>query len=342
MRVADLGEFGLIARLTRLLPIPADPAVVAGIGDDCAVLRLAADRWLLATVDAQVEGVHFRLEWLSGEDLGQRVLQVNLSDIAAMGGQPRFALVSLGVPATTPVTFLDGLYRGLARAAATAGVAVVGGNVTRMPERLWVDLTLLGTVAPDEVLFRRGARVGDCIGVTGWLGSAAAGLAVLANGLSLPAEIVAPLLAAYRTPRARLAEGQAIARSRWATAMIDLSDGLSSDLGHLCAQSGVGAEVWADHLPIRPETRAVAAALGCDPLAWALDGGEDYELLFTAPPAVAEALARAVTAATGTPVTWIGVVRPATEGLALVEPDGRRRPLWAGGYDHFRTSGQGG
>jgi thiamine-monophosphate kinase len=332
MRVRDIGEFGLIERLATLAG--RGGGVVLGIGDDTAVLDTGGPRLLLATIDIQVEGRHFRRDRIDARRLGQRTAAVNLSDIGAMGGVPRWALVSLALPPDLEVAWVEDLYRGLTAELDRFGVVVVGGNLSGGAP-IVVDLALLGEVERGRVLRRDGARPGDLILVTGTLGASAAGRFALDAGLDPADPHVAPLVEAHLTPAPRLREGQAAAATGRVTAAIDLSDGLSSDLGHLCDASGVGAVVEAERLPLRAETRVVAARLGLDPVGLALAGGEDYELLLTAPPQALPELAAAVGAATGVALTAIGAITPAAEGRWLVR-DGRRLPLAASGWNHFR------
>jgi thiamine-monophosphate kinase len=310
-RRAPEGEFARIARIRALLG-----ALGEGIGDDCAVLAPPPGERLLATVDMLVEGVHFRRGDIDPASLGRRALAVSLSDVAAWGGTPRWARCSRGLPPETPADFLDAFYAGLGGLAAEHGVAVAGGNLARLPERLAIDVVVLGTAV--RPVGRHGARPGDRLYVTGPLGRAAAGLRWLLAGRD-PAAFP-HLVAAQRTPEPRLREGRALAAV--ASAMLDISDGLAQDLGHLCAASGVGAELDAAAIPVDADTRAAAAELGLDPLSLALHGGEDYELLFAAPPDAAVpcgiAIGRVVAGA----------------GLRL---DGR--PLAPRGWDHFRGRG---
>ncbi len=334
--VGDLGEFALIARLTAALP--PDGGVVLGVGDDAALLDVGGGASLLvATCDAQVEGTHFRLGRATPEEIGRRVLAVNLSDIAAMGAVPRFALISLLVPPDLDVTVLEGIYAGLRAEAARFGVAIVGGNVAR-GEGLVLDITLLGLVVRGGALRRDGAHAGDALLVTGTLGAAAVGLRLLdapALGAGLTVGERAALLTAQRTPTPRVAAGQWLA-SHGATAALDISDGLAADLAHLCAASSVGAVVTAESLPIAAATRAVATELGMASAELALFGGEDYELLFTAPAEIAEGLAGNMLDATGLSATVIGHIR-AEGGQTLVRM-GRSEPLAAKGWDHLRAT----
>jgi thiamine-monophosphate kinase len=327
-----LGERGLIARIRRQLPPPASDVLV-GLGDDAAAVAWPGGT-LLLTTDTLIEDVHFRRKTTSLHELGQKALAVNLSDIAAMGGEPRYALVALALPATAVAGDVDELYAGIRTVADRHGVAVVGGDTCGDPERLVLTLTVVGRVEGPPVQ-RGGARPGDVALVTGSLGAAAAGLALLEGGILEDAEaMAAPLLAAHRTPVPRVAEGR-LARAQGATAMIDISDGLATDLGHIAEESGVGAVVRLSALPIGESTREVARRLGQPAWTLAVAGGEDYELCITAPPAAAAGLARRITAETGTPVTAIGEIRPAGDGVQFVDEAGQAvtvRP----GFEHFR------
>ncbi len=336
MRIADIGEFALIERLHGLVAMER-PDVIVGIGDDVAVLSVDGDQWLLATVDCQVEDVHFLRRAITPAQLGRRALAINLSDLAAIGGYPLFALVSLGLPNSLDVLWVEELYHGLGHEARQHGVAIVGGNMTRSPGGIWVDVTVLGRVRRDEVVLRSGARPGDLVLVTGQLGAAAAGLQLLLDPeLTHVVGDPEPALTRHFTPTPRLAEAAVIARSRQVTAMIDLSDGLSSDIGHICEQSGVGVRLWAAALPIAPAARAIAAARGEPPWNIALAGGEDYELCFTAPPDAAASLAAAIQEQTGAPVTVVGEILPAEAGRWMRLPEGDAIPLAPRGWEHFK------
>lgn len=330
--IADVGEFGVIDRLRQRFGTDGI-GVVRGIGDDTTVLRATPGYLLLATTDAAVEGVHFVRASTTPRRLGQRVLAVNLSDVAAMGGIPRWALVSLSLPENTPLHFVDELAAGLDEAAKRYQVAIVGGNLARSPERLVLDLTLLGEVEADRVVYRSGARPGDRLLVTGTLGDAAAGLAVLLG--QAPADVPGAnvLVSRQQLPTPRVDAGRAIARAGLATAMIDLSDGLASDVVHLVEASHLGAVVRAEAVPLSPQIRELARATGRDPLDWALHGGEDYELLLAAPPDRADDLVAAVQAV-GVPLTDVGEV-VAEPGIWLQRRDGRREPLGTAAWQHF-------
>lgn len=330
----DLGERGLIERVRRRLD-PPDATVLAGIGDDAAAVVWPPGQILLLTTDTLVEDVHFRRATATLREIGAKALAVNVSDIAAMGGEPRFALLALTLPASCTVAEVDDLYAGFLDVADLHGVQLIGGDTCAAPDRMVLTVTLVGQVQGGPVR-RSGARPGDAILVTGTLGAAAAGLATLERGpLPVSADVAADVQRAHRLPVPRVAEGRLVQASGGATAMIDVSDGLATDLGHIAAESRVGARVRLASLPVAETTRAVARALGEPPARFAASGGEDYELLFTAAPDRAGAIATRVTAETGTPVSMIGEIRPAAEGLAFVDESGQAVDVRAG-FEHFR------
>jgi thiamine-monophosphate kinase len=311
-------EFDLIRLFTQTAP-RRGAGVVLGIGDDAAVLRPPAGEDLVATVDAVVEGVHFDARFAPA-DVGWKALAVNLSDLAAMGARPLWALCALTTRRGEDPARLAGAGRGLAACARAHRVALVGGNVSRA-RQLSLTVTAVGAVPRGQALTRGGARPGDLLYVSGRLGEAALGLAPAAPPRAR---------ARQRRPAPRLALGRALRGV--ASACLDVSDGLLQDLGHLCQASGVGARVEAARLPL-PDARAAARA-GRDPLALACAGGEDYELLFAVPPARARALAAAAARAR-TPVTHIGaLVRGA--GVLLLDARGDAHSVRFRGHDHLR------
>jgi thiamine-monophosphate kinase len=335
MRITEIGEFGLIDRVAAGLPAPGE-GVVVGIGDDAAVFRISEGTHLLTTCDIQVEGVHFLKDKIAPRQLGRKAVAINLSDIASMGGIPRYLTVSLALPKETTVEYVDGLYEGIRQECQASGVYVVGGNMAHSPA-IVVDTFVVGEVEPERVLLRSGARVGDRVLVTGTPGDSGGGLALLLSPEATCEEAHRQrVLEAHLTPKARLKEGRVIALSGLATAMIDVSDGVVSDIGHICEMSHVGARLWAASLPISEATHAVARATGREALELALRGGEDYELLFTAPAERADELAHLVQRETGTPVTVIGEVAPESEGITLLHADGTRTAVRGGGWNHFR------
>ncbi|RMG89987.1 MAG: thiamine-phosphate kinase [Candidatus Dadabacteria bacterium] len=322
MRLADVGEFGLLDRLGLL-----SAGSAGGPGDDTAVLPVG-DGVLLFTADALVEGVHFRRDWGRPEDLGWKTLAVNASDVAAMGGTPWAFTLTLSAPPDLPVSWIEAFYRGLREAARAFGCFLAGGDTTAARD-LTLSLALLGrTRSP---ILRSGARPGDDLYVSGFPGESAAGLALLQAGR----EARFPhLVRRHLRPEPRLALGAALAGSGAASALIDVSDGLLQDLGHLARASGAGAEVWAERVPVSADLGRAAEGLGADPRGWVFGGGEDYELLFSAPPGrrgAVETLARAA----ATPVWRIGrfTPEPGVRVLAHGAPWAPRRA----GHDHFRS-----
>jgi thiamine-monophosphate kinase len=326
----DLGEFGLIERLVSRLGTPGGN-VVLGPGDDAAAVGFGGTA--LATADLLLEGVHFDLAFSSAGDVGWKALAVNVSDIAAMGGVPRYGLVSLGAPASTPVATLEALYDGLAACARAFGVSVVGGD-TVGSDRLIVSVAVLGEAGPSGVVTRGGARAGDVVCVTGSVGGAAAGLWLLRaahedeRAVALLDRFPA-LVAAHRRPTPRVREGLAAA-AVGATAMIDVSDGLAADVVHLCDASGLGVELRAASVPMADGVAEVAAWAGADPNRLPLGGGDDYQLAIAIPAAQVSALAEALAP---TPVTPIGEL--VGDERVLIDRDGARRQLAGLGWDHF-------
>jgi thiamine-monophosphate kinase len=336
MRIEELGEFGLIERIRGALPAPG-PNVIVGIGDDVAVLRASSETVWLATCDVQVEGAHFLRAAIAPRDLGRKSLAINLSDIASAGGTPRYALVSLGLPGDLDVGFIDELYAGLREEGSSFGVDIVGGNISRSRMGIFIDIFLLGEARREDIVLRSGASAGDLIMVTGSVGDAAAGVALLLDaGLSTDAAYAATARGRRDRPTPRVREGALIGSLRGASAMIDVSDGIAGDLGHICERSRLAARLYAQKLPVSPANRALARAAKRDEWHFALHGGEDYELLFTAPPAEAGRLAQRIAAETGTAVATIGEMIPAGGRSELVLPDGTTRALEESGWDHFK------
>lgn len=319
-------EFERISRF--LAPFASRGAgVVAGPGDDCALTRPRPGRLLVTKVDQVVEGVHFTGAFRPG-DVGHKALAVALSDLAAAGAEPRWFLTAIALPDAYRDRDLDALAAGMAALAAASGVTLVGGNFTRA-DKLSLAVTTIGEVRPAHAIRRAGGAPGDVLLVTGTLGDAALGVRQLAHGR--PRRPGPAALAQLRpVPRNDFGAGA----GRWASAGVDVSDGLLADLGHLVGRSGVGAELHLASIPLSPEVKA----LGPEGLGLALSGGEDYELLFAAPEAGARALERRARGL-GLPLSRIGrLVRGA--GIRLLDADGRPVPPPAtSGWDHFRSPG---
>lgn len=313
--------------------------VVAGIGDDAAVLSLAPGAALLATTDLLIEDVHFRRPRASPRDIGWKALAVNLSDIAAMGGSPRYALLALALPGTAGVNEVEEFAQGLHALARAHEVVLVGGDTSSSPGGWMINVTVLGEHTGQPRL-RSAARPGQLVAVTGTLGASAAGLCLLegerdrALAAGLGPETEAAVVGAHLRPTPRVAEGRWLGEARGVHAMVDLSDGLATDLGHVCRESGVAARVWLDRLPVAPAARATAGAVGVDPVRWAAGGGEDYELLVTLDAGMATDVARGLEAATGTPLTVVGEIA-AGSGLTFLDARGHEVAMGPG-HEHFR------
>ena len=277
MDLREIGEFGLIDRISRGAVVRPE-TLVLGIGDDAAAYVASTGLLQLASTDMLAEGVHFDLSLIAPEQLGHKALAVNLSDIAAMGGAPRQALVSVALPPRISVEFVEAFYDGLKALARRFGVNLVGGDTVSTGGALAIGVTALGEVAPELLCRRSGARAGDLVVVTGTLGDSAAGLAWLRR-FGGAAASARPLLEAHLTPLPRVAEGAAIAR--WAHSMDDISDGLAREAREIAAASGVGMRLYAAALPLSAALGEAARLLDVPPLEFALFGGEDYELLFT-------------------------------------------------------------
>jgi len=293
--------------------------LLTGIGDDCAVLKLPAGHDVLVTTDFTLENVHFRRKWHPPEVVGWRCLTRGLSDIAAMGGEPRAAFLSLALPRRTPQRWVDGFFRGLLELADEFRVPLAGGDTAQSAGGIQADIVVVGSVPKGKAVLRSGARPGDGIYVTGELGGAAAAIVRLRRGRVCPADYER-----HFHPTPRIEVGRWLRQRGLASAMIDLSDGLSTDLEHICEESAVGAEIDVEMIPCARVGRPAREV----PLDLALHGGEDYELLFTSRGRIPEKVARVR-------VTRIGRIRR-ERGMLLVGDDGRRRRLAPRGWEHFR------
>ena len=326
MRLKELGEFGLIDRIAR--QVHQSPAVVLGIGDDAAALLPTPGTLTLITSDMLLEGVHFDLGFCDPQSLGRKSLAVNLSDLAAMGARPRQFLLSIALPKTVSLEFIDGFMAGILEQAERFGVTLVGGDTCASLGGLAISITALGEQFPERVVKRSGAVPGDLVCLTGTVGDAAAGLNELRQGVRQGF-----LVARQLDPQPRVEAGVALAEAGLASAMIDVSDGVLGDLTHICELSGVGARLELGELPLSDEYRA---ACGADPYPLALSGGEDYELLFCIPKGKrfeVEALLKAV----GVRFSVVGEITELPEGssVQLVLPGGGAYQPGQRGFDHF-------
>lgn len=322
-------EFSLIKHLRRKIP-PDSGDVICGIGDDCAVLRQNPHSYLLITTDCQIEGVHFKWDYFTPALLAERVFAVNLSDIAAMGGTPRQALIDLRLSPKFSDKHLEELTDALAQAAARYDVDIVGGNTAVSPHEFSVGMTLLGEVSPAHCKFRKGARPGDLIYLTGPLGASALGFKQL-----LASQRNTLFTEAHLKPRPHLPEGAFLGSRPEVTALMDVSDGLSLDLSHILGASGVGALIDEKLLPCLPGFFEAAAQSGLNPLELSLCGGEDYVLLFTLDAARRDIFEKEMRAA-GFAFTAIGEIRK-EKGIILRDKFGKESVRHPQGFDHFKN-----
>ncbi len=327
--LSSLGEFGLIDRIRARFPQPLLPEL--GIGDDAAVLSPSLGMQLLVSTDLLAEGVHFDRSFGPARLLGRKALAVNLSDLAAMGARPRWFFLSLAIPSAFPLDDIEGILDGLAEQAAAHDCILAGGDTCGSKHGLVISVTVMGEQSPELVLKRNGAFPGDDIWVSGWLGDSALGLSLLQEGQRLDGE--GSPIARHLDPVPRLLLGRELAQASLARAMIDISDGLLADLGHVCRQSGCGAELMLEQLPLSERFRAYAAAQQTYPWQMAASGGEDYELCFTASPDNRAAI-REIGKKSGIPVTVVGKVTSCGQVRACL-PNGSIFQPSSSGYTHF-------
>jgi thiamine-monophosphate kinase len=334
--VATVGERRLIDHIRRRLA-PAPASLVVGIGDDAAVAVVDRGALQVLTTDALVEGVHFDRRFSTAADIGYKALAVNVSDVAAMGGAPRLALLSLMLPPATPLADVDGLLDGLLQVAAATGVTLAGGNISRSPGPLVVDVTVTGAVRPRRILTRGGGHPGDSLYVSGTIGAATAGLGWLrahgVTGAELPEDPdLAECVVRHRRPEPRARLGALLGRTRAARACMDLSDGLADAIRQIAEASGAGAKIDASALPIHPGATRWFLARGEDPVAACLSGGDDYELLFARSTRARGRLRLVERQARGLRLTRIGELT--SDRRLVIERDGTVEPLPAG-FVHF-------
>jgi thiamine-monophosphate kinase len=339
-RIADVGEFGLIARIDDLLKREGRAAerVTLGIGDDTASFLPRPGTEILVTCDSMVEGRHYLRQHIRPRDLGRRAMAMNISDIGAMAGRPLYALISLGLQPDLFVAEVEEIYRGFLAELNPFEACIIGGNITKSGNGMFIDITLIGEVEEGGKVRRAGARPGDSILVTGYPGQAAAGLRLLLRASEDPRILEDPLVKIYNTPAHRARLGEAVAKSKLATAMIDTSDGFAGDLGHICGESGVGAEIFQAKIPLNEDLLRAAAALGEEPHNFFLGDSDDYELVITCAPQDVGALRSLISETHGIPAAEVGIITDRTREMVLGSPEGKRRPLKPASWDHFRGS----
>ena len=340
---STIHEFELIRALHRRHGRHTS-SVIQGIGDDAAIISSRTGQWTLLTTDLLAEGVHFDLRNATMADIGFRAAAANLSDIAAMGGTPQHLLVALAIPLSGTSGHVHQLYRGMMAACRPHSVGLLGGDTSTSNGGWFLSVAVIGVVPPRKALFRRGAHIGDHLYVTGTIGDALAGLRLLNDSQARTKghQRRAPLSARHRQflierhvrPTARIAEGRWLSTYCFATSAIDISDGLSGDLRHICEESHVGVELELGRLPLSTACRAYAAARKLDPVDLALAGGEDYELLFTVSPVRRTQLEQSALKR-GFSLTCIGTIHPFRFGIQALAPNGRRHRLKNTSYEHF-------
>ncbi len=336
LTINDLGEFGFIARFSRCFTRNL-PGGVLGIGDDCAVLPWKGDLKLLVTTDLLVDGVHFLSEKILPQDLGYKALAVNLSDIAAMGGRPRWAFLSIAIPPGTPISWLDGFFRGWRQLEKKTGVRLLGGDTTRSKAGFVVNVAVLGEVREKEVKLRSTARPGDVVAVTGNLGDSEGGLRLILGGTENRRRGAEErfLIRRHYRPRPHLEEGQFLASQPGVRAMMDVSDGIDSDLHRIIERSGCGVEVDLEKLPVSPALKKCCARYGWNLEEVAAAGGEDYCLLLTVAPEKFPEISDEFSLRFKRPLTSIGRVTNRKNQLVYLRHK-KEVKLGKSGFDHFK------
>ncbi len=333
VKIKDIGEFGFIRSIMDNCHFSSEK-IVKGIGDDCAVIGPYGDKLFLITTDLLVEDVHFTWGKISPEHLGQKAVAVNLSDIAAMGGKALHLFLSLAIPKSTRLKYLHSIYGGIKTMCERYGVNILGGDTSASPDRLIINVSVLGEVNEKEVLYRDGARPGDAIYVTGTLGDSAAGLKLMKGDFSAPNSLAESLMKKHNLPVPLLETARRIARTRMAGSMIDLSDGLLADLRHICEASDTGAKLRHSNLPISPELKTLSEINKFDPYDLALSGGEDYHLLVTVPRKHASSFQKTFETGETAHLFPIGEIT-SRKPITILMPDGVEKKIDAEGFEHF-------
>jgi thiamine-monophosphate kinase len=334
--LAQVGEFGLIDRIHEIIRDEGVelPKNMLGIGDDCAAFQPRPGYELLVTCDCMLENRHYLPRFISPHDMGRRAMVLNISDVGAMGGRPRYALISLGLRSETLLEDVMAIYRGFLMELNPFQAFVIGGNVTKTTDNNFIDITLIGEVEAGKMVRRSTAKPGDAILVTGYPGQSAAGLEILLQAETVKSWGDNPLITAYHCPVHRALEGHAVAKTGLANAMIDTSDGLLGDLGHICDESGVGAELHEKNLPISRALRQWSAS-GREPLDYVLKESDDYELMITCHPEHVAHIRNTATGINHIPVTEIGTITADKGEINIVGSGGDTRRMASSGWDHF-------
>ena len=336
LKFDEIGEFGFIESIKKDCNTTLND-VIKGIGDDCAVFGPYSGRVLLFTTDMLVEDIHFLKAKITPYQLGWKSIAVNLSDIAAMGGRPLVLLISLAIPPEMDVELIQDIYKGMKNICEHYKINIVGGDTVASPDKLIINVSLIGDAKENEVLYRSGARPGDSIYLTGNVGDSFAGLNILKKEIPSTKSIASHFIKIHNEPKPLIETGMAIAASGLANAMIDVSDGLLSDLGHICKESGVGAMFFKSKIPISSELKLLASRVRFDPLDFALSGGEDYLLLLTVPESNIKDFEMLWKDKVASPLYLIGGIRQ-KKGIKMVNDDGSIEEIIKRGFNHFSPS----
>lgn len=336
MKLQEIGEFGLIEKLSEGC-LHKEKHVIRAIGDDAAVFIQSAGEVVLVTTDMLVERVHFLRNATTGFNLGYKALAVNLSDIAAMGASAREAFISIAIPEDCSIEFIEDMYRGMKYLAAGFQVNLLGGDTTASPKDLVINVAVVGSAPQEEILYRDGAKNKDLIYCTGYLGDSRAGCHLIVNGIKTESDVFKALKNAHLIPRPMLMEGKFLGGFGGVHAAIDISDGLSSDLGHILKQSRVGAKIYAEKMPISENLKIFCEQFNMDPVKYAVGGGEDYVLLFTVSPDRAQKLYKKYHEIFEFSLFEIGEINDSDQ-LVLEFPNGKTEQILPTGWNHFKKT----
>ncbi len=333
----SIGEFELIREIERLInsQVKTSSDIILGIGDDCAIFRPSRDMDIIITCDCAIEDRHYLKEHFSPFEIGRRAMVMNVSDIASMGGVPLYALISLELTPGIELDYVQEIYRGFLSVLNPLNARIIGGNMSSSTH-ISIHICLIGGIKKGKALTRAGAGVGDLVFITGFPGQSALGLELILEGKR--EDKYSSLLNAYLRPRHRLKEAKKIAESGLATSMIDISDGLSGDLSHICEKSNVGAEIYLERLPLNESITTVCKEKGINPREVVLGPSDDYELIFTCRPDSADKLLKFISSISDIKVTQIGRIVEKEKGIRLVFQDGSISSLNTPGWDHFKIS----
>jgi thiamine-monophosphate kinase len=335
LKVSDTGEFELIERIRKIIDCVGHKSglLLHGIGDDAAVFTPEPGYEMVVTCDSMVEGRHYLKEYMTPIEIGRRAMVMNISDIGAMGGVPLYALVTLGLTSSETVEEIEEMYRGFIQELEPFNASIIGGNITKTVGNTFIDITLMGKAKKGHITLRSGAELNDAIMVTGYPGSSGAGYRLIADGKTQSHKNKA-LIDAYLRPGHRAREGHALALSGLISSMMDVSDGLSGDLYHICETSSAGAEIWEERLPVSSALRKISNLYEKTPADFILSPSDDYELLFTCAHENIEKIER-ILKEFDCPVTHIGDIVPMAQGMTLINGNGEKKPFNKKGWDHF-------